>query len=103
MCIKDQSPSQNQDQDPKHQSGTSHNLQGPQSGLKGHGCSLHLQNQDRAKIQTMGIAETSNYIQFKIKMPNLSQESPVSSKATNHDLKDMYILCTFKIKIEPKF
>ena len=27
----------------------------------------------------------------------------VSSKAPNEDLKDMDVLCTFKIKIEPKF
>ena len=33
-------------------------------------------------------------------MPNPSQESTASSKATNDDLKDMDVLCTFKIKIE---
>ena len=33
-------------------------------------------------------------------MLNPSQEPPVSSKAPNHDLKDMYVLCTYKIKIE---
>ena len=37
----------NQDQDAKPQSGTSIILQSPKWGLKGHGCSLHLQNQDR--------------------------------------------------------
>ena len=37
----------NQDQDTKSQSGTSSILQRPKQGLKGHGCSLHLQNQDR--------------------------------------------------------
>ena len=51
----------------------------------------------------MDISKTSDYIQIKIKMPNPSQEPPVSSKAPNQDLKDMYVLCTFKIKIEPKF
>ena len=35
-------------------------------------------------------------------MPNPSQEPPVSSKAPNEDLKDMDVLCTFKIKIESK-
>merc|ERR1711954_627509 len=35
-----------QDQDAKTQSGTSSILQSPKSGLKGHGCSLHLQNKD---------------------------------------------------------
>ena len=45
--IKDQWPYPNQDQDAKSQSGTSSILQSPKWGLKGHGCSLHLQNQDR--------------------------------------------------------
>ena len=33
-------------------------------------------------------------------MQNPSQEHPASSKAPNDDLKDMNVLCTFKIKIE---
>ena len=37
----------NHDQDAKLQSGTSSILQSPKWGLKGHLCSLHLQNQDR--------------------------------------------------------
>ena len=45
-CIKDQWPYQNQNHDAKPQSGTSSVLQGPKWGLKGHGCSLHLQNQE---------------------------------------------------------
>ena len=45
--IKDKWPYPNQDQDSKPQSGTSNVLQSPKWGLKGHGCSLHLQNQDR--------------------------------------------------------
>ena len=48
----------------------------------------------------MSISKTSNYIQIKMKMPNLSKEPPASSKAPNDDLKDMDVLCTFKIKIE---
>ena len=36
----------NHDQDPKPQSGTFNILQSPKSGLKGHGYSLDLQNQD---------------------------------------------------------
>ena len=35
-------------------------------------------------------------------MPNLSQEPPTSSKAPNEDLKDIDVLCTFKIKIKRK-
>ena len=46
-CIKDQWPYANQDKDAKPQSGTSSPHQSPRSGLQGHGCFLHLQNQDR--------------------------------------------------------
>ena len=54
----------------------------------------------RAKIWNMYVSKTSYYMQFKIKMPNPSQEHAASSKAPNQDLKDMDVLCTFKIKIE---
>ena len=54
----------------------------------------------RAKILIMGISKNSNHIQIKIKMPNPTQEPPASSKAPNEDLKDMDILCSFKIKID---
>ena len=46
------------------------------------------------------VSKTSDNIQIKIKMPNQSQESPVSSKSPNEELKDMDVLCNFKIKIE---
>ena len=53
-CTKPQLPYPNQYQDAKPQSGTSSVLQSPKSGLKGHGCSLHLQTQDREpKFGTM--------------------------------------------------
>ena len=45
--IKDKWPYPNQDQDVKPPSGSSSVLQSPKWGFKGHGCSLHLQNQDR--------------------------------------------------------
>ena len=48
----------------------------------------------------MGVSKTTETINIKIKMPNPSQEPPASSKAPNEDLKDMDVLCTFKIKIE---
>ena len=35
-----------------------------------------------------------------IKMSNPSQEPPASSKSQNQDLKDMDVLCAFKINIE---
>ena len=54
----------------------------------------------RAKIWIIGISKTSDHIHIKIKMPNPSQEPPVSSKAPNEDLKDMDVLCTFKIEME---
>ena len=44
--MKVQSPYPNQDKDAKPHSGTSNILQGPKSGIKGYGYSLHLQNQD---------------------------------------------------------
>ena len=46
-CIIEQSLYPYQEQDAIPQSGTSSILQSHKSGLIGHGCSLHLQNQDR--------------------------------------------------------
>ena len=54
------------------------------------------------KIWKIVVSKTSDHIKIKIKMPNPSQEPPVSSKATNEDLKDIDVLCTIKIKIESK-
>ena len=59
-------------------------------------------SRERAKLQNMGVSKTKDHIQIKIKMPNPSQEPPTSSKTPNEDLKDMDVLCTFKIKIESK-
>ena len=50
----------------------------------------------------MSISKTSDHIQIKIKILNLNQESLVSLRAPNQDVKDMDVLCTFKIKIESK-
>ena len=52
----------------------------------------------RAKIRNLGVSETRDHIQIKIKMLNPSQEPPAPNKAPNQDLKDMGVLCTFKIK-----
>ena len=41
--------------------------------------------------------------QIMIEMSNPNQEPPSSSKAPNEYLKDIDVLCTFKIKREPKF
>ena len=51
----------------------------------------------------MGIPKTSDPIQIKIKMPNHSQEPQIIPKAPYEDLKDMDVLCSFKIKIESKY
>ena len=48
----------------------------------------------------MGEPKTHDHIQINIRMPNPSQEPPASSKAPNEDLKDMGVLCNFKIKIK---
>ena len=53
-----------------------------------------------AKIQNVGVPKTGYHFQIKIEMQTLSQEAPASFKASNHDLKDMYVLCNFKIKIK---
>ena len=47
-----------------------------------------------------GYMKTSYHIQIKIKIPNPSQEPPVSSKAPIVDLKEIDVLCIFKIKME---
>ena len=50
----------------------------------------------------MGVPKTSDYMQIRIRMPNPSHKPPASSKAPNQDLKDMDVLCTFKMKIKAK-
>ena len=56
----------------------------------------------RAEILNMGVPKTSDLIKINIRMPNPSHEPLVSSKAPNQDLKDMDVLCTFKIKMRAK-
>merc|ERR1712025_300247 len=53
-----------------------------------------------AQIGVLGVSKTSDHIKINIKMPKPSQEPPASSKAPDEDLKDMVVLCTFKIKRE---
>ena len=48
----------------------------------------------------MGVSKSSDHLQIKIKMQNPSEEIPLPSKAPNEDLKDLDVLCIFKIKIE---
>ena len=53
-----------------------------------------LKSRERAEIQNMGVSKTSEYIQIKSQMPNLSQEPPMSFKALNQDYKDMDVFCS---------
>ena len=48
----------------------------------------------------MGGPKTSDRIQINIGMQNPNQEAPAFSKAPNDDLKDIDVLCTFKINKE---
>ena len=47
----------------------------------------------------MGVSKNNDHNQIKIKMPNQSQEPLVPTKALNQNLKDMDVLCTFKMTI----
>ena len=59
-------------------------------------------SRERAKIRIMVVSKTIDYIKIKIKMPNPHQKPPASSIAPNEDIKDIDVLCTFKIKIESR-
>ena len=48
----------------------------------------------------MDVSKTSDHIHIKIKMPNPSQEASAPTIAQNQNLKDLDVLCTFKIKKE---
>ena len=48
----------------------------------------------------MGVPRTSDPTQINIKMPNPSQDPPVSSEAPNKDVKDMNVYGIFKIRIK---
>ena len=58
-----------------------------------------IKSRYRADIQNMVVSKNSDFIQIKIKIPNPSQSPPASSKAPNEDLKDMDVLCTFKLNV----
>merc|ERR1711954_400695 len=73
----------------------------PQMRTEGHGCSLHLQNQDREpKFGSWVYQRPVTISKSRSRCQTPSQEPPASSKAPNQDLKDMEVLCTFKIEIE---
>ena len=54
----------------------------------------------RAKIWIMVVSKTSDHIQILVKFPNPRQHPSASSKVPNEDLKNMDVLCNFKIEIE---
>ena len=93
-------PYPNKDQDAKPQSGTSIVLQSPKSGLKGHGCSLHLQNHSEGKKSKDGCIKNHWPYQNQDQDSNPSEETPASSKDPNQDSKVMDFLCTFNMKIK---
>ena len=45
-----------------------------------------------------GISKTCDHVQIKIKIRKPNQVPPVSSEAPNQDLKDMVVLCPFKVQ-----
>merc|ERR1711954_268120 len=72
----------------------------PNKDLKDMDVLCTFKSKIESQIWIMAVSKPSDHTKIKIKMPNSSQESPASSKARNKDLKDMDVLCTFKIKIE---
>ena len=56
-------------------------------------------SRETSKLFNIGVSKFFDYIQIKIKMANPSQEPPATSKAPNEDLKDMDVLCTYKIYV----
>ena len=72
----------------------------PNKDLKDRDVLCILKSRERAKIWNMGVSKTSDNIQIEIKMPNPSQETPVSSQAPSEDLKNTDVLYTLKIKID---
>ena len=55
---------------------------------------IESQNLENSSIQKSG------HIQIKVNISNSSQKPPLASQYQSKDLKDLYFLCTFKIKIE---
>ena len=87
-------------QDATPQSGTFSVLQCPKLGYKGHECSFHLRTQDRGKILGAWVYFRPLTILESISQCKNPTQEPPSSKAQNKDLKDLDVLCTFKIKME---
>ena len=96
-------PCLNQDQDAKPLSGTSSVHQSPKWGLKGHGCTLHLQNQDREPKFGSWVYQrpvTISKSRSRCQTPGRNLQHPPTHQSQNKDLKDMGVLCIFKIKLQ---
>ena len=89
VCIKDQLPYPNEDQDAKSKSGTSSVLQSPKWRLQGHGCSLHLQNQDREPKfglcvyqRAVTISKSRSRSQISVRNLTQPQKLPIRTERT---------------------
>ena len=73
----------------------------PQMETEGHWCSWHPQNQDTELRSGTWVYQR----QVTISKSRSRCQTPVRKLQCppNEELKDMDVLCTFKIKIEPKF
>ena len=74
----------------------------PNADLKDMDVLCTLKIKTKSQKLNHGCIKASDHIQIKIKMLNPSQHPPASPKYPNEDLKDINVLCTFKIKIETK-
>ena len=96
--IKDQWPYLNQDQDAKPQSGTSRILQSPKWGLKEHGCSLHLQNQDsEPKFGSVTISKSRSRCQTQVRILQCPPNPQIRAETTS------IIFAPRNQNIEPEF
>ena len=87
--IKMSTPSQEPPASPK----------GPNKDLKDMGVPCTFKIKIESQNLEYGLLKTIDQIQIKIKMSTPSKEPATSCKVQNEDLKDIYVLCTFKIKI----
>ena len=98
--IKDQWPNQNQDQDANPSQEPPASSKAPNEHLKDMDVLCTFKIKIESQNSEQWCIKNFDHIQIRAKMPNLSREPTVSFKALNQDLKDMNVLCTFKIKRE---
>ena len=93
-CIKDKWPYPNQDQDSRPQSGPSSILQSPKRGLKGHGCSLHLQNQYREPKFGIWVYQRPVDIYKSISLPQTNHGTRNTKTSVSSTLKTLRSTCS---------